>query len=355
MSNDTRRIVYRTASGEIASFDTNVVGDCRSVAVDIEPVQAGSGDPSPDNVRPISGRDAVTVTRTGVNVWDEQWVQGSIDNSTGEDRVAGTGIRCIGYIPVVPNDSYYVYVGDANSVQYYWYDSEKTFLSSAGVRNSVLQVPSNARYLRIRSTGDYGDVYNHDISINYPATDTQYHPYQGETYDIEFPSEAGTVYGGTLDVVNGKLAVDRAIDSAKWSTFGSKTSLGSFTRGYINLSNTPVDVNPTDLCNVAPFDYSYGAWTSDTLHFYVNGSNSRAFVWLPNDTDGGLTVSVCYKLATPIEIPLTPQQMTTLLGTNNIWSDAGDVTVEYPYNDTSKNADFLRLLFIESMWGGEDV
>jgi hypothetical protein len=38
---------------------------------------------------------------------------------------------------------------------------------------------------------------------------------------------------------------------------------------------------------------------------------------------------LCYELATPLTIDLTPQQMTTLLGTNNIWSDAGDVTVEY--------------------------
>jgi hypothetical protein len=33
------------------------------VTVSWEPVQEGSGDPSPDNIRPISGRDAVSVTR----------------------------------------------------------------------------------------------------------------------------------------------------------------------------------------------------------------------------------------------------------------------------------------------------
>lgn len=40
-------------------------------------------------------------------------------------------------------------------------------------------------------------------------------------------------------------------------------------------------------------------------------------------------VQLCYELATPIEITLTAQEIDTLLGTNNIWADAGPVDVEY--------------------------
>ena len=40
-------------------------------------------------------------------------------------------------------------------------------------------------------------------------------------------------------------------------------------------------------------------------------------------------VQLVYKLATPIEYTLTPQEVTTLLGTNNIWADTGDVDVDY--------------------------
>jgi hypothetical protein len=39
---------------------------------------------------------------------------------------------------------------------------------------------------------------------------------------------------------------------------------------------------------------------------------------------------VVYKLAEPIEYQLTPQEVRTLLGENNIWSDAGNMAVEYP-------------------------
>lgn len=45
-----------------------VVGSKLGVKASWEPTQEGSGDPSPDNARPIKGRDSVTVTRCGGNV-----------------------------------------------------------------------------------------------------------------------------------------------------------------------------------------------------------------------------------------------------------------------------------------------
>lgn len=41
-------------------------------------------------------------------------------------------------------------------------------------------------------------------------------------------------------------------------------------------------------------------------------------------------VQLCYELARPTEIQLTPQEIRTLLGENSIWSDGGDVEVDYP-------------------------
>ncbi len=39
---------------------------------------------------------------------------------------------------------------------------------------------------------------------------------------------------------------------------------------------------------------------------------------------------ISYLLATPITYQLTPQEILTLLGQNNIWADTGDVEVSYP-------------------------
>ena len=40
-------------------------------------------------------------------------------------------------------------------------------------------------------------------------------------------------------------------------------------------------------------------------------------------------IQLCYELATPLTIQLTPNQVNSLVGVNNIWADSGDTEVEY--------------------------
>ena len=62
---DPRIYAAASVSGSTASFTAEAEGlPLKSVLVNIEPVQSGSGDPSPSNVRPISGW-------TGVNLYRE--------------------------------------------------------------------------------------------------------------------------------------------------------------------------------------------------------------------------------------------------------------------------------------------
>ena len=49
------------ADGAVASFADGTDLPLKSLIVDIDPVQSGTGDPSPSNIRPISGWDAVGV------------------------------------------------------------------------------------------------------------------------------------------------------------------------------------------------------------------------------------------------------------------------------------------------------
>ena len=43
----------------------------------------------------------------------------------------------------------------------------------------------------------------------------------------------------------------------------------------------------------------------------------------------GTPLEVVYELETPYTIQLTPQQLSTLKGINNVWSDCGDTTLSY--------------------------
>ena len=61
---------------------------------------------------------------------------------------------------------------------------------------------------------------------------------------------------------------------------------------------------------------------------YAKANNISALAdfktWLSNNT-----ITVVYPLATPTTVQLTAQQLTTLLGQNNVFADAGDVDVTY--------------------------
>ncbi len=54
-----------TASGSIATFNTDMSANLQECKIHFHPVQEGTGDPSPDNVRPITGWDGVTVHHSG--------------------------------------------------------------------------------------------------------------------------------------------------------------------------------------------------------------------------------------------------------------------------------------------------
>jgi hypothetical protein len=275
----------KTASGSIAHFEDSLARKAQDLTVAIDPVQSGSGDPSPDNVRPISGWTGAEVTRTGANVWHEEWEAGSIDSSTGENMATAGIIRTKNYIPVLPDTKYFAHFGNYpdGNVKTRFYDSSKNYIgymqksNTAVAPNNPFVIPTNAYYLRFQFANTYGTTYNNDISINYPATDTAYHAYQGETYIIDL---GGTRYGGTLDMTTGKLTV----------THGQIASYAG---------------------EALP-----GEWISDR-DVYSAGATP---------TTGA---QVVYKLATPIVYDLDPVTVTTLLGTNNVWADTGDSTIKY--------------------------
>ena len=100
------------------------------------------------------------------------------------------------------------------------------------------------------------------------------------TYEITWQSEAGTVYGAEVDVTNGFLTVL-----------------------YGNIASYAGESLPS-------------TWLS-SLDLYASGTTP---------TTGA---QVVYKLAEPITYSITPAEITLLLGENNIWSNAGDVQVQY--------------------------
>ena len=151
---------------DIATFNDGSNLPMPSLKVSIEPIQSGSGDPSPSNVRPISGWTEANVTDCGVNVWDEEWELGTINDTTGQTSPSNNNIRTKNYIPVRPNTTYYKYIGNDKSGAIFYYDKDENFIlrdSSGNSGSRPFTTPNNCYFVKLALYSSYGTTYNNDI------------------------------------------------------------------------------------------------------------------------------------------------------------------------------------------------
>ena len=332
--NDKAPIVIETASGAIASFSDGTDDmPMKSLIVNIEPVQSGSGDPSPDNVRPISGWTGCEVNVTGINQWDEEWEVGEYHIDSGV-KTGSAGVRSKNPIRIVGGAQYRLYAKTAaasNNIGFCFYDADGNYISggvsSQAFGNVIVTAPQNARYLNFFVPNSwYGSTYNHDISINYPSTDHDYHESHAKSYPISWQSEAGTVYCGTLDVVSGLLTVDR-----KYIDMGSL----SWSAGYTGFFTVNVGWTGDFICEMYP-QVPYVSSTSQVDKTITWNSGSHALIAADSAYSDAASfktamsdVGLVTKLAQPQTYQLTPTEVKSVLGLNNVWADCGGVEVEY--------------------------
>lgn len=339
-----------TISFDVTAYNPSSVGGLSFKDVQIELGSTATTYAPYSNICPISGWDAVELDRTAINAWDEEWEVGAVNMSNGSERITSNTIRSKNYCELVGGSTYYATCGKTDGGyqnRYYigiiFYDAEKHYISGGYYNNLTFTAPENARYFKLTtntSTVVYGNTYNNDISINYPSTDTAYHSGKDNaTYQIQLGQ---TVYGGTLDVINGVLTVDRAMFTFTGAeSFIENTAWGA----YAKLYNTGVAIlsSVTNERTISShFERSSGGgWGSLTAGLFMtaggtfigigfDGSISELQAYLASQYSAGTPVQVVALLATPITVDLTPIEVAVLTGqTNNVWADSGDVSVEY--------------------------
>jgi len=335
--------------GNPVTFKTKYKLPIKSLKINFEPVQEGEGDPSPENVRPITGWNGVSVQRTGINVWNEEWEVGAISSSTGNNINNNTIIRSKNYIPVVPEMTYYLNVSKNLGVARY--GKNKNFVSlTQGIAKTTLKIPSGIYYIRFYVNPAYGAIYNHDLSINYPASATSYEPYIGSTTPISWSSSAGTVYGGTLAwEKNGSVTLTKTMESVDMGTLTWARVAGSSGNYMFKapLPDSKTSKSTTGLRNATCDRYALASsggviYTGEAdKAFIINstylGIQGNIYIHDTAYTDAATFksamsgVQLVYELATPQTYTLTPTEALTLLqGTNTIWSDTnGNLEVTY--------------------------
>ena len=349
-----------TASGAIASFpdgaDNALVED---LTVSIVPKQAGSGTPSPSNVRAISGFTAATIKRAGKNILpfpyrDSSATSSGVTRTVNDDgtiSLSGTATAAFSFVytanlmeTIKPN------VGDVLI-----FTDGLTYASNRYSRllwadtNAGLGTVNESYALTVTQEHLDRGVY-FGLRINSGAVcdgvvvkpmvrvygDSEYEPYSIQTYEVSFGS-AGTVYGGTLDVTTGVLTVTKkAVDMGSLGWTMPATSI--FQSPIFSDAVTPTVLGDEgSICSMFervnyPSGWADGKYTMCDINY---SSLKRAHVYdTTHTTAAAFTTAVTgqtlvYTLATPIEYNLTPTEVRTLLGANNIWSDTGDTTVEY--------------------------
>ena len=346
----------------IVTFDASTADmPLKSLLVSIEPVQAGSGDPSPENVRPISGWTGCNILRYAESlVAASQFEQGRLQ-STGAFSSASTN-RCAtrAYIPVLPNTQYTIATNvgiQCIAVHYYTADSTWIYRDATTGQISNVTTPANCNYARLMVAKD-----NTDDDIVPAEITTAIMAVAPMTTAVSFPASAGTVYGGTL-TINADGSVELMATQAIAILNGSEPGWqmqGTYQYGFFLDNAMPGLGRPTSInsnqfkCNKytianAIQNSSQIADAPDNAIFNQNNiSTWLTRLWIKDTAHTGdlagfktslaeNNLQIVYPLAEPITYQLTPQEITTLLGVNNVWANTGYVTVTYgAYLETIK-------------------
>lgn len=311
----------KTVSGSLVSFETSAHSGVTSLVCNIVPT--------------LNGVSSVEVAQTGVNIIDGDFVLGWIANdgtyhSNYTDRIATTK-----YYPVVGGQSYY-FMCDKNW-RYCFYDENFATIDGANSYTAprVIQAPANAKYLRVASPVPSIEY----MCVNYPSTITARQPYSTPTITVALGQ---TVYGGHIDIISGLLSIEYVnfvLESIQWT---SRPVGGVYCWRAENWTTENLKL-PT---NGSIFDGVCDTYTPirfNGVSANVNTIALRDNGWL-HVNNGSTSISptghVTIALAEPKTVQLTPQEINTLLGTNNIWCNTGDISVTYGSGYIKSNAQF---------------
>lgn len=332
-----------------------------------EPVQEGSGTPSPENIRPIKGRDSVKVERCGENLLPfgerieniyNQKLMTSDDllllskacagqkltltfsvetkNIVFEDAVEDEwrkriGFECHGTLA----DGTEVYTLQC------WFDDTNGELTKNGKKTKTLTVTmpklasgSITFYAQNIKSGSFV-AYDFGIYAGTTAP-TTYTPYIGSTNTLTLPE---TVYGGEVDAVRGNGNNNTKIitldGTERWIMGSSVEGIHSF---YVPsaVTDMPIATTTTEVCtHYKILNYNDGtesAFLSGEPYAYINTGRFNSVEglksYLAAQHAAGTPVQIAYKLATPTPFTATgAQPIPALAGVNTVLTDADSTTV----------------------------
>lgn len=300
-----------------------------------EPTQEGSGDPSPDNIRPISGRDSVKVERCGENLLDVAQCRTATPSAAYGLTVTvdDTGLIRVFGIPKVNKDNpratfRILFTNQVILTKEY---KAKWFVVK-GVINAITPIQKD-KSIVLQSPLLPNTSVDVQFRLMYYTGDepTTYTPYTGQTATLTLPS---TIYGGTVDAVTGDGQETWGTETI--SRIASIDELTSVVRCAATLLQKSVTAKSGSA--ISNWLGEYVSYVEDKESFYTNQtqiyikiSKTRLSSFNVAGVNAYLSehpLTVCYKLASPVPITATgAQPIPALPGVNTLMTDADRVTV----------------------------
>ena len=332
----------------IATF-TGADAPLDSLKASIIGVQSGSGDPSPSNVRPISGWSEANVTRTGVNLFD---------NSKAEIGTAWNGgnnpDRARFILPCKPNTKYTYSRSGSLAVQNIYAISSPTVpASSAGTvytsfDSKTFTTNANDRYIIFafsQTAITQNDIDSMNIQLELGETATTYEAYSGKTYTILFKDSSDNsvvIYDGNVDIADGNWLSNRlfeVFDNTATVTFGRDGQ----PNWYYQIAGTSTGTSGETAETISNM-YSYANIGNDNdnlgimklpngnIRLRVGGTQPATVDDFVNSL-GVTPLQVVSKLATPQTGTFTPINIRSN-GVTNISVNCGKVTELKYFSET---------------------
>ena len=343
-------------SGNPITFEGRKEGAPIHTVVSWEPKQEGEGEPSPENIRPITGLDEVTVARSGINLYNADAlvaIHGDADTYgygvPADNLVIGKTYTISVNTPVFSFKISDHLNGYNSASQDNIVDGKHTFVMA---RNS--NIPSHSQqYILVgldaairNLVSSPGQAKSLQISICAGEDAMPYEPYtDATTATLTFPE---TIYGGAVDLATGKGVETWKTRALNGSEGWAESDDGAF-YFYDTITYPSINVVSSRMCTHF-MDYSGEAWTGlPNGYFSTNSSSVRfrlesiadAAAWksyLAAQAEVGTPVTIAYKLATPQPFTATgAQPLLALSGNNTIITNADTLTAAemvYP-TDTS--------------------
>ena len=312
----------------------------RAATFQISPVQSGSGDPSPSNVRPITGWTGCTAWVTGKNLWPIAEITASgYYNKLSEQTYPEIWSMARA---LIPGQKYRIAADISIQFAIDYSDGTTVTIRTASQTNDVKALVGGLTisniFLYVGSSSDQGSRTAKDIVLSHGTTAEAYTPYSGTTVSVEFPASVGTVYSGTIDPVTGEgvvthkkivladtLDIKQYIQTADGWSYALRSlrinelKIGVFYTDYLSTNYTPVGLSGISSSATA---WKICCYSAAGNQFILVTSTETTVEGFRNElTANGAYVVV--PIETPIPFTIPPQSLTPPAGDAYIWADCG--------------------------------